>query len=230
MWRDVVKDANITGLVDLQLNSKLESMERDGDRWSLKLSSGRKLVGFKDVVLALPSYASAKLLSNPLHKFLLEQISYLDTYLTLHSDAENTVGLPHFSKADESVKYFVDESQMTGKIGRIFHNDTSNLLLTVHEKKTLIDESKIKTQYLWSHHHFSIWELAIARKIVPFFNSQNGVHLAGDWVFGVGHEDAIKSGVASACAVGVRPRLPEESSAEPLYHKLIERVCTESRH
>ena len=34
--------------------------------------------------------------------------------------------------------------------------------------------SQVKTQYAWSHHFFSLWELAVARRFVPMFDSSAG--------------------------------------------------------
>lgn len=33
---------------------------------------------------------------------------------------------------------------------------------------------QVKTQYAWSHHFFSLWELAVARRFVPMFDSSAG--------------------------------------------------------
>ena len=34
--------------------------------------------------------------------------------------------------------------------------------------------SQVKIQYEWSHHFFSLWELAVARRFVPMFDSSAG--------------------------------------------------------
>lgn len=119
---------------------------------------------------------------------------------------------------------------MTGKIGEIFEDHDSELLLTVHSDQKLIDPAKVKIQYEWSHHFFSLWELAVARRFVPMFDSSAGIHLAGDWRVGVGHNDAIKSGVAAACRAGIHGELnfSETPGVRQLYRNLLLDVCVDA--
>ncbi|CAE7637475.1 unnamed protein product [Symbiodinium sp. CCMP2592] len=226
MWRDIIADASATGLLEIQLNSKVERLERVDDMWSAVLADGRRLSKFQDVILAIPASESGRIVPNPWHKFVLNQIDYITTFLTLHTDAEATVAKSHFAPAAGSpVLYFVDDDTMTGKIGQIFGDQDSDLLLTVHGDRNLINSTKVKTQYAWSHHFFSLWEIAIARKFVPMFNSKNGIHLAGDWIYGVGHNDAIRSGIAAACTAGLSKELPSSDPAGQLYSNFISDVC-----
>ncbi|CAE7807179.1 mettl24 [Symbiodinium microadriaticum] len=225
MWRDIIADANSTGLLEIQLNSKVERLERVDDMWAAVLADGRRLAKFQDVILAIPASESGRIVPNPWHKFVLNQIDYITTFLTLHTDAEATVAKSHFAPAAGSpVLYFVDDDAMTGKIGQIFGDQDSDLLLTVHGDRNLINSTKVKTQYAWSHHFFSLWEIAIARKFVPMFNSKNGVHLAGDWIYGVGHNDAIRSGIAAACTAGLSKELPNSDPAGQLYSNFISQL------
>ncbi|CAJ1425412.1 unnamed protein product [Effrenium voratum] len=227
LWRDVIADANSTGLLDIQLNSKVDRLEwRDG--WDVVLSDGRTISGYDDVILAIPASESAKIVQNPWKKLVLGQVDYVTTFLTLHTDAESTVAKPHFKPAENSsVLYYVDDETMTGQIGRIFGDPTSDLLLTVHADQHAIDPAKVKTQYAWSHHFFSLWELAIARRFVPMFDTRDGIYFAGDWVKGVGHNDAIVAGVAAACKAGLSAELSADAPARRLYRNLMLDVCVE---
>eukprot|EP00930_Biecheleria_cincta_P096954 TRINITY_DN88716_c0_g1_i1.p1 TRINITY_DN88716_c0_g1~~TRINITY_DN88716_c0_g1_i1.p1 ORF type:complete len:668 (-),score=116.87 TRINITY_DN88716_c0_g1_i1:91-2049(-) len=228
MWRDFLKDMMSTGRVQVHLDSEVVGMRQDNGVWSLQLSHGNELTGFGDVVLALPAEVQKKLVHDPFQQILLSQIDYIPTYLSLHTHASATTGKAAFASANEDVVYFVDDVSMTGKVSKIFGSPSTDLLLTVHEDKDLIPQNKIKSQHLWSHHYFSMWELAVAHKIVPLFFPANRVHLAGDWIYGVGHNDAIKSGIAAACSVGMPKTLPEseDSRAQQLFHYFIKYTCT----
>eukprot|EP00435_Cladocopium_sp_Y103_P064575 s533_g26.t1 len=174
LWRDIIADANSTGLLDIRLNSKVESLQWRGG-WDLLLNDGRTVSGYEDIILAIPASECSKIVNNPWKKMVLGQIDYVTTFLTLHTDAEATVAQPHFAPAqNSSVAYFVDESTMTGKIGQIFGDHDSELLLTVHSDQNVINPEKVKMQYAWSHHFFSLWELAVARRFVPMFDSSAG--------------------------------------------------------
>jgi len=231
LWRDIMADANSTGLLDIQLNSKVEGLRRSNGRsWDVLLNGGRTVSGFEDIILAIPADECAKIVNDPWKKLVLGQIDYVTTFLTLHTDAAATVNQPHFAPAqNSSVKYFVDENTMTGKIGEIFYDNDSELLLTVHSDQKLIDPDKVKIQYEWSHHFFSLWELAVARRFVPMFDSSAGIHLAGDWRVGVGHNDAIKAGVAAACRAGIHAELTGETpGVRQLYRNLLLDVCVDA--
>lgn len=229
LWRDIIADANSTGLLDIRLNSKVESLQWRGG-WDLLLHDGRTVSGYEDIILAIPASECSKIVNNPWQKLVLGQIDYVTTFLTLHSDAEATVAQPHFAPAqNSSVLYFVDESTMTGKIGQIFGDHDSELLLTVHSDQNVINPEKVKTQHVWSHHFFSLWELAVARRFVPMFDSSAGIHFAGDWKVGVGHDDAIKAGIAAACRAGIHAELSNEVPAErQLYKNLLLDVCVDA--
>lgn len=229
LWRDIIADANSTGLLDIRLNSKVESLQWRGG-WDLLLNDGRTVSGYEDIILAIPASECSKIVNNPWKKLVLGQIDYVTTFLTLHTDAEATVAQPHLAPAqNSSVLYFVDESTMTGKIGQIFGDHDSELLLTVHSDQNVINPEKVKTQYAWSHHFFSLWELAVARRFVPMFDSSAGIHFAGDWKVGVGHDDAIKAGIAAACRAGIHAELSNEAPAErQLYKNLLLDVCVDA--
>merc|ERR1712096_208094 len=120
--------------------------------------------------------------------------------------------------------YFVSEKQMTGKIGKIFGHKDSPLLLTVHgqgQAPMQINGNLTMWSTKWRHHYFSIWELFMARKFLPWSNGKGGLHYAGDWVLGVGHNDAMNAGIHAACAAGLQrePTLPPREAE--LYRKLI---------
>ncbi|CAL1131038.1 unnamed protein product [Cladocopium goreaui] len=207
-----------------------------GSKWWQPLEPGeafpepQTVSGYEDIILAIPASECSKIVNNPWKKLVLGQIDYVTTFLTLHTDAEATVAQPHFAPAqNSSVLYFVDESTMTGKIGQIFGDHDSELLLTVHSDQNVINPEKVKTQYAWSHHFFSLWELAVARRFVPMFDSSAGIHFAGDWKVGVGHDDAIKAGIAAACRAGIHAELSNEAPAErQLYKNLLLDVCVDA--
>lgn len=230
MWQDVVKDLLATGRVKLHLNKTATDVEKEDGAWHIKFTDGTDAGGFKDVVMAMPASVSSEIVrGRPFESFIVGQVDYVDAQVTLHTDHNATL-LPKFSSAGEDVLYFVSQEpdHMTGKIARIFGYDDNDLLLTVHGQgveELPIDPSKILWSTVWTHHAFSLWELLIARKFVPYFNGKGGLHYAGDWVYGVGHNDAIKAGVAAACSVGVRKE-PVVASAQPLYTRLLDKMCS----
>jgi len=227
MWKDVVRDMESTGRAQVRVNSRVAEVEKEDGLWTVTLADGTKYGGFGDVVLACPSNVAAKIVRNrPLQALIVSQIDYIAANVTLHKDHLATVG-SNFRQASDDVLYFVSDDHLTGKIGRIFGDVRSDLLLTVHgqgQEAVKIDPAKTLWKTTWSHHYFSIFELCIARKFVPMFNNGGGLHYAGDWVYGVGHNDAIKSGVHAACAVGV-PETPPDGASDPLYSDLIRATC-----
>jgi len=181
-------------------------------------------------VLALPADVQARIVEGrPLQKLMVGQIDYIPSTVTLHDDFEGTLK-PWWTEAEaehSEAKYFVDEKQMSGHIGRIFGDLNSTVILTVHtegHEPLAIDERKIRWRTIWRHHYFSLWELFVARKFLPMFNGNGNLHYAGDWVYGVGHNDAILAGVSAACNVGIS-RKARTVGAEPLYSNLLGSVC-----
>ena len=55
----------------------------------------------------------------------------------------------------------------------------------------------------WAHHRFSLWEVILMQRLLPRLNHRDGLHVAGDYTNGYGHEDALKSGLDAACRVGI---------------------------
>jgi len=142
--------------------------------------------------------------------------------VTLHTDYAHTLG-PSFGKAASEVLFFVEDGHMTSRIGKIFGEPSSNLLLTVH-KGIGIDPATVKWRTTWKHHYVNLWETAIAHKLLPFFNGNDGLQYAGDWVWGLGHNDAMRAGVAAACRAGIL-RTAEVVSHKQLYDQFIS-FCT----
>mmetsp|Transcript_68120 Transcript_68120/g.135023 ORF Transcript_68120/g.135023 Transcript_68120/m.135023 type:complete len:638 (-) Transcript_68120:541-2454(-) len=55
----------------------------------------------------------------------------------------------------------------------------------------------------WHHHRFTLWELMLMRRVLPRLNHIGGLHIAGDYTKGYGHNDALVSGLESACKIGI---------------------------
>eukprot|EP00913_Durusdinium_trenchii_P035934 g33622.t1 len=173
----------------------------------------------------IPAYECAKIMQNPWKKLVLGQIDYVTTFLTLHTDADATVAKPHFAPAqNSSVLYYVDDETMTGKIGQIFGKSDSDLLLTVHADQEVIRSEKVKTQYAWTHHFFSLWELAISRRFVPMFDADHGLYFAGDWMQGPVWRPHARQEFAL--------NFPKDTLHEPgprqLYRNLLLDICLDS--
>lgn len=228
MWKDVVADMESTGRAQVHLNSEVAAVQKEDGLWTLTLADGSMHGGFADVVLGCPANVASKIVrGRPIETLIVDQISYIDADVTLHTDRRAVQLDRHGTQSANEVLYYIGPNHMTGQIGKVFQDDSSNLLLTVHgqEHESLaIDPSLIKWSTKWSHHFFSIFELCIGRKFVPMFNNVGGLHFAGDWLYGVGHNDAIKSGVHAACAAGL-PARPPDASSDPLYSKLIAATC-----
>lgn len=230
VWQAVVQDMLATGQVEIQYNHKISSVERVDEHWTLGFDNGASKSGFSDVILAIPASVSSKVVrGRPLQSLTVSQVEYFDSQVTLHTDANATIW-PNFAPASQDVLYFVGDNHMTGYIAKIFGYGEDSTLLTVHDmgdKGCPIDPKKVLWQTVWSHHSFALWELFVALVFVPLFNGNDGLHYAGDWIEGVGHNDAIKSGIGAVCQVGI-PRMPINSSATPLYEKLRKIKCSEA--
>jgi len=223
MWRKLVVDMLGTGRVSIRTRTSVEAVEPEDGAWAISLGDGSKLGGFSDVVLAIPADVAMRIVRGRfLQRTVVSQVGYVEAHVTLHTDWNATI-YPNFRQASDRVLYFVTDQHMTGTIGRIFEDMGSNLLLTVHgQGQDLLDLDPAKTKWrtTWSHHYFTLWELAISQRIVPLFNGDGGLHYAGDWIYGVGHNDAIKAGTRAACAVGVPRRLAGGPAAQ-LYADLL---------
>jgi len=228
MWREVAADMMSSGNVEVKLNSTVAEVVLDDDQWKLTLADGSEHAGFGDVVLACPANVASRIVrGRGLSTGLVSHIEYVKADVTLHTDADATVARG-FQQASDEVLYFVSHNHMTGKIGKIFQDNASDLLLSVHGQESAplkIDPAKTRWKTEWEHHYFSLWEIVVARKLVPVINGNGGLHFAGDWLFGVGHNDAILSGVHAACMAGL-PVKPVDSTSDPLYSRLLEAVCT----
>jgi len=223
LWSAVVEDMLKTGNVQIKYSSQIVSVVQHDGTWSLTSSHGIHHVGFKSVVLAIPANTASKIVQGrPLKNALVSQVGYIPSSVTLHRD--NATLYPAFEQAPDHVLYMVEPAHMTGRIGKIFGALQSDLLLTVHGQRDQshmrIDSRKVLATWTWSHHYFTIWDLLVAWKVVPWFNGGGGLHYAGDWVFGMGHEDAIRSGIAAACRVGI-PGHIQDTHSNFLYSRLL---------
>mmetsp|Transcript_161379 Transcript_161379/g.286165 ORF Transcript_161379/g.286165 Transcript_161379/m.286165 type:complete len:619 (+) Transcript_161379:110-1966(+) len=229
LWEQVLKDMMLTGNVQMRMNASISSVMREGDHWSVSQSNGSTFAGFGDIILAIPAFEADRLLSwQPLTKTLLQEIEYIPAQVSLHTDAESTIN-DGFQNASDRVLYYVGTnrngaSHVSGAIGRIFGMKDSNLILTVHDEKLVLDDKKVKLRKHWWHHPFTIWELLVTQLLIPLVNSKRGLHLAGDWTRGVGHNDAIVAGTVAACAAGVSHR-PASGARNYLYAELLRSVC-----
>jgi len=228
MWMKSIDDSFGTGNLDVFLNSSVDVVERDGDGWRIKLGSG-VVATYKQVIIALPANVAQRVVKGGFFRYTLaRQIDYTTAVVSLHHDYGMTLG-QGFTQANERVLYYVGENDdgafhMTGTIGRIFGRMDSTVLLTVHDEDLKLNESLVKKRFYWSHHYFSIWEIVVGWRFMPLIQGHGGLFYAGDWLYGVGHNDAIKSGIAAACGVGL-PREPLSSDSLPLYRELTHSVC-----
>jgi len=228
MWRDVVADFTSTGRAQVMLNSRVATVEQKDGLWALTLADGSVHGGYGDVVMACPANVQASIVhGRPLQSVVVSMISYTEAHVALHTDADRTI-LPWSKQGSTEVLYFIEPHQGTVKIGKIFQDDESDLLLTVHGQGVdplSLDSAKTLWSTKWSHHYFSLWEIFVASKLVPLFNGNGGLHYAGDYIVGMGHESAIRAGARAACQVGL-PVRPMRGTADPLYSKVLAEACS----
>lgn len=226
MWQKLIDDMKSTGRVTVHFSSRATSIHHNGQDWEISTDHDQKKIsGFSDVIMATPAKeASALVQDRSWATYLANEIEYVGSFLTLHTD--KLEAFKDFNGQDgQNVLYFVHQDHLTGKIGQIFGDPQSELLISVHQSPTLFDKSRVKKQFHWFHHYFSVWEIIVARLLMPNFQGQNGLHYAGDWVMGVGHNDAIISGISAACAAGLKKDISHGDSGANLYHDLIRCVC-----
>merc|ERR1712046_523804 len=110
---------------------------------------------------------------------------------------------------------------LTSTIGRAFGADSSETLLTLTDDASLVPRDKCLARFRWCHHYYTNWEIMTGRRLLPHVNNIDGLHMAGDSVRGVGHNDAMRAGVSAACNAGFAVQ-PSLASAPPTYAQLIE--------
>lgn len=224
MWRRVLKDMVNIGMVDVRLGFQVKNVKKENGLWTVTRTDGVALSGFQDVVLAVAANVARDIADVPtLHKMVLNQVDYIDATVTLHTDSAATLD-QGFAPADSRILYFVGKNHMSGRIASIFgHPSRSDLILTVHgqeHEELKIRRDLTKWETTWQHHYFTLWELIFTRKFLPYINGEGNLHYAGDWVVGMGHEDAIASGTRAACRVGVPPK-PASEKFQHLYSYLV---------
>jgi predicted NAD/FAD-binding protein len=219
MWRRVAEDI---GTRHFSPDHQVTKVSRDGKTWTLHFDGKSDARAFSDVVVALPLESARNLHvdgGDMRTNFLLKEVPVKTSYMTLHSDA-NAV-----DKAfGEHGLYLedLDRGYSTYRIGRIFGDAESTLLLTVHDSEDAlgkhVDPAKVIKEISRKQNVISIWDELFARPLMAWFNGGNGIHVAGDWMVGSGKEDGIRAGVFAACKAGL-PKEPPKPNR--LYTQLI---------
>jgi hypothetical protein len=58
-------------------------------------------------------------------------------------------------------------------------------VLSVTSDEHLVSEPLLKVQ--WRHHQFDLWELVAMGTMMKLANHNDGLHFAGNYIFGMGH-------------------------------------------
>lgn len=225
LWDKVRQDV---GDAHFSSSHEVSEVVRDGGTWTLHFLDGTEARRFSDVIMAVPPQTAAGIVRGvgSMISGLLNQVGSVSSYVTLHTDSAVLD-----KKFSSTGLYLIDRDRgyRTTRIGRVFGNDASELLLTVHDDPEVVNREKVIQQFMWSHHVVSLWDKLITRRFLALLDGDQSLHYAGDWSLGVGTEDSIRSGVYAACKVGL-PKEPEtrgDDRAADLYAQLVN-LCSEA--
>jgi predicted NAD/FAD-binding protein len=226
LWRSVIEDI---GSERLFVNRQVERITGGEYRWLVQFTNpGVAPRYFHDVILAVPADIASLLMGDqPWTDALMAEISYTPVYTTLHTDASLLEKFGKNAKKQDITMFFDANVEgpgvLTGYIGKIYGYKGSGLLLSVHEDQKLVDPSKVVKQWYWYHHSLALWHLLMSHRLIPLMPKRKTVHLAGDWVGGVGHHDATRAGIWAACKAGLpeNPMGTTDPRSKELYKKLL---------
>lgn len=164
---------------------------------------------FDHVIMATSAKIASKILvpsasssSAGIH-WVLKNIDYDDFRVTL-SVADNVDAV----RTEKPLYHVYPNGRLAGSIDRILEVGDGAYKLEVEpdsnpERPVEHYGSNILATRKWHHHRFSLWELLLTHRVLPRFNHAQGLHIAGDFVRGYGHDDALSSGIMAACKAGV---------------------------
>lgn len=213
----------------LHFNTNITGISRSaGGTLDLTMSNGTVVGGFNQVILAVPAYVAQKLTNSWLAGRILRELVYDATWVTLHEDSSvlssDQRSLKIGYNTHNETKDIKGSAALTGFIARSQGHTGDDTLLTVHYEKDMLPN--YREQHRWLHHPFTVWELLISWRFVDAINGIGGVHFAGDWTTGVGHNDAMMSGIKAACGVGME----RNPSGAPRIHKVLrDSICREPK-
>lgn len=205
----LTKQTNDLGLADEHFLSKSEDFDQiivalHGDDASRLLRSA----GRSDLFSRQIGYTTEDIILHTHLALLKDSAPYYDPTSGV---ATSTPGSP------EDIVYHVYPNHMSGLIGHVFRNFDRKHILTMTRLgeagvANQIPGRKVLSKWRWKHPEISLWSVAFSRFFLHALQGRENLWLAGDWVRGIGHEDAINSGLYAACASGLpRQGLDEEA-------------------
>jgi len=168
---------------------------------------------FDQVIMATSAKIASKILvpSAGTHgaAWVLNNIDYDDFRVTLSlADDKDAV------KTEKALYHVYPNGRLSGSIDRILEVGGGLYKLEVEpdsnpERPAKHYGSEILATRKWHHHRFSLWELLLTHRVLPRFNHVQGLHIAGDFIRGYGHDDALSSGIMAACKAGISAKAKE---------------------
>ena len=207
MYQQVLRDAKLPAS-QLRMKTRVVNAKRLAhlNKWQLTSHgpNGRKVELFDDVIFACNARVAASVLeeeSAPSVSWLLHNIDYDGFDVRLHRVNDDDP-----VRTSTALYHVYPNAEMVGSIDRILDVGDGKYKLEVFPQGRTPpsrQDGRLVTTRSWEHHRFSLWELMLTHRVLPRINHKNGLHIAGDWTFGVGQNDALKSGMRAACAAGV---------------------------
>ena len=209
-WR--VTWRKTTGLVGGRCDAADGGCLQDHAAFSASEGAPTTSEDFDTVVMACSAQIAAKLLPAGALRTLLGTVDYDAFRVTLSEPAESDD-----VRTDPSLYHVYPQGLMSGAIDRIDEVAATDCgaAFCPGEYKLEVEPDdnperdashygkRVIATRQWAHHRFSLYEIITIRRLLPRLNHVDGLHIAGDYVYGYGHEDALRSGLAAACRIGL---------------------------
>merc|ERR1712224_540442 len=178
-------------------------------------ASGETCETYDDVILASPADRIRKMLARDDTNFwrglLLSQIRYESTHVAVHRDRNVVARVTNNSDLWKAFVYDPDGGEqgrflLTGVMRRFPQPaapyEPNDLFLSLNAGANVV--AVAEETATWDHQTQDTWHVFWTRGVVPRVQGQDGIYLAGDWTFLIGHADALISGAKAGCNVGAR--------------------------
>jgi len=189
---------------------------------------------FDQVILACSAKVAAALLPRGALRTLLGAVDYDDFRVTLTEPADNDD-----VRTDASLYHVYTQGLMSGAIDRIDEVAPTNCSASFCPGNYKLEVEpadnpprelshfgkRVIATRLWSHHRFSLFEAILMQRLLPRLNHRDGLHIAGDYINGYGHEDALRSGLAAACRVGIAAKANAVLHSTEKFAHAYRRAC-----
>lgn len=230
----------------LHLSTPVQAVRaREDGQVELTLATGKVMV-YSDVIMTVNADIARRLLDagggpvSLMTKYILSQVQYEPLEAVLHTDEtvmpEDKSAWSLYNIRWGDSMHWAEDLEMTGRLGHMFGYRTDpEVFLSINLKPDGQPAAeKVHKRMHWQHHKMDIWHLVLVLRFLVGEQGKGHIHFAGAWSGGVGHNDAMQSGVKAACAVGLSTSIPvdlDDNVSSPstneiaLYRYLLRKYC-----